>query len=412
MAVDSTSDTSLSENTHEGPSRLAHGRRWYDLFSRGARDWLRHNDKVRETVRENLPELIADADILSRPSHRTVRMPVRFLEHYRFRLRDNEDQEGEGGVGQGSAQPGDVYRTAPPGGEQGQGGEPGEGGSGDGAFQFVLELQVDDIVEWLWEELQLPDLEPRSTDALQDEDVAQEGWNRRGPRARLDRRRTVKEAIKRRAAQVDPKPFTDDDLRFRQIARRQRPAMDAVVAFVLDVSASMDERRRKLAKSFFFWSMQGLRRQYGEIETVFVAHTNEAWEFSEEEFFQVSATGGTVASSALRLVGDIFAERFEPGRYNQYVFYASDGDNFGDDRETAKSLAAGLGSTVNFMGFVETPQNPLESGRSETGQLFRSLAARGLPVGSYTLHKDSDIWEAIRRFFQHQARSTDAGAGP
>ena len=79
-------------------------RNWYDLFSRGARDWLRHNDKVRSAVREKLPELIANSDVMPRADS-TVQVPVRFLEHSRFRLRDT----GEGaGVGQGDGKPGDV----------------------------------------------------------------------------------------------------------------------------------------------------------------------------------------------------------------------------------------------------------------------------------------------------------------
>jgi len=396
----------MSDAEQKPPSRVALENRWYDLFSRGARDWLRHNAKVRETVRERLPDLIAGSDILSRPSDRTVRVPVRFLEHYRFRLRD---EDGDGGVGQGGGQPGDVYRRV----RSGRGGrsrgreegqdQPGEGGSGEGEFQFALELKVDDIIDWIWEELELPDLRPKETDALTDEELVQEGWDRRGPRARLDRRRTVKEAIKRRAAQPTGAPFSDEDLRFRQLARRKRPAIDAVVVFILDVSASMDESRRKLAKSFFFWALQGLRRQYGEIATVFIAHTNEAWEFSEEEFFQVTATGGTIASSAFQLALDVLADRYQPSRYNIYLFYASDGDNFGDDRGVAEDALTKLGGSANFMGFVETPQNPLESGRSETGRLFKSLEARDYPVDFYTVHGDADIWEAIRALFRRQA---------
>jgi len=73
------------------------GRQWYDLFSRGARDWLRHNDKVRAAVRDQLPELIAGSDLLPRPDS-TVQVPVRFLEHARLRLRDAQQPEG---VGQG-----------------------------------------------------------------------------------------------------------------------------------------------------------------------------------------------------------------------------------------------------------------------------------------------------------------------
>ena len=76
--------------------------------------------------------------------------------------------------------------------------------------------------------------------------------------------------------------------------------MHAVVFFMLDVSGSMSDRDRKLAKTFFFWVVQGLRRQYRSLETVFVAHTTEAWEFNEQEFFQVSGSGGTVASTGFR----------------------------------------------------------------------------------------------------------------
>ena len=76
--------------------------------------------------------------------------------------------------------------------------------------------------------------------------------------------------------------------------------MHAVVFFMLDVSGSMSDRDRKLAKTFFFWVVQGLRREYRSLETVFVAHTTEAWEFSEPEFFQVSGTGGTVSSTGIQ----------------------------------------------------------------------------------------------------------------
>jgi len=415
-------------------SRMAIQNRWYDLFSRGARDWLRHNEKVRDSVREQLPDLIAGSDVLTGNGERRLQVPVRFLEHYRFRLRD---QHQDNGVGQGEGQAGDVYRKGQSD-AQGQGDGGGQGGSGGGEYRFVLELKVDDIVEWLWDELALPDLQPKSTDALMDEHLVSEGWDRRGPRARLDRRRTAKEAIKRRVSQSgtpgqgdsgapggpggpgspggaggpdtkssqgDPLPFTNEDLRYRQLARRRRPSTGAVVAFILDVSASMDPSRRKLAKAFFFWASQGLRRQYGNLETIFVAHTNEAWEFSEDEFFQISATGGTVASSAFGLVRDIFQQRYDAAYFNQYVFYASDGDNFADDRRATEALLLELAQKANFMGFVETPQNRFESSRSETGRLFKSLEARSCPVSSYTVHGDNDIWEAIRTFFRRQAQT-------
>ena len=105
--------------------------------------------------------------------------------------------------------------------------------------------------------------------------------------------------MKRRGTAGATPSFTDEDLRFRQLTRRKQPAVHAVVFFMLDVSGSMSDRDRKLAKTFFFWVVQGLRREYRSLEMVFVAHTTEAWEFNEPDFFQVSGSGGTVASAGL-----------------------------------------------------------------------------------------------------------------
>ncbi len=370
-------------------------RQWYDLFSRGARDWLRHNDKVRAAVREKLPDLIAGSDVMPRADS-TVQVPVRFLEHARFRLRDPQESEG---VGQGEGKPGDTLAGP----SERQTGK-GAGGNDEGGYQFVLELKIDDIVDWRWEELKLPNLKVKSG-AVRHDDYTREGWSRRGVRSRLDRRRSLKEAIKRRAVQQDAPPFTDDDLRYRQLALRRRPATEAVVFFAMDVSSSMTERDRRLAKTFFFWVVQGLRRQYTHIEPVFVAHTIEAWEFAENEFFQVSGSGGTVASSAFRKVLDIAAERYDPGRVNIYVFYASDGANFRHDRENAQGALAQLGEIVNFIGYVETATGAQQALSTETSALFEQLEADAGVAGRYGLSTPESVWDAIRAFFnrQHEA---------
>ena len=381
-------------------SAIVQSTRWYDLFSRGARDWLRHNEKVRESVKESLPELVSGPDVLTQPENRTVKVPIKFLEHYRFRLADGDSQTG---VGQGEgAKPGDILRPAAPGGA-GQGGA----GTGEGGLEFVLEFKVDDILDWLWEELQLPNLEPKTADSLEHTDYVREGIDRRGPRARLDRRRTVKEAVKRRAIQTNPIPFTDDDLRFRQLARRPQPLTQAAVIFVLDVSSSMDDASRQLAKSFFFWALQGIRRQHARIETAFIGHTVNAWEFSEEEFFAVRATGGTEASGAFALSMDVINQRFDPAHYNVYVFYASDGDNFAADREASKEKLTALSSVTNFLGYVETTRRSSDRLNTEMGRLFKELGESGVPSDSYALGAQEDVWNAIRRFFTQQATQED-----
>ena len=277
---------------------------WYDLFSRGARDWLRHNDKVRDAVKQHLPQIVAGADVLTGGSS-TVRVPVRMLEHYRFKLR-------------------------PP-----------------------------------------------------------------------------KESIKRRGVQTtagqDSPAFTDEDLRYRQLAKREQPATQAVVILLLDVSGSMGERERQISKTFFFWAIQGLRRQYRDLELVFVAHTSDAWEFQEEEFFRVSGTGGTVASAGLQKVREIIDERFSPAQYNIYLFYASDGENFPSDQPQALEALEDLAQDCNYAGFLEIAPLAGTLPDSEIGKLFLDLARRDENVGAYRVNDTEDIWNAVRHFFSSEA---------
>lgn len=364
---------------------------WYDLFSRGARDWLRHNEKVREAVRSHLPEVVAGADVLSRGKS-TVQVPVRMLEHYRFRLRPPVEVAG---VGQGSAKPGDQL-TSP--GDPAGGSGRGVGGDEDGAIRYVLEFQVDDIVDWLWEEMQLPNLANRSGGARDDE-WTREGWDRRGPRARLDRRRSLKESVKRQTVQGESAGFTNDDLRFRQLSRREQPATRAVVFLALDVSASMSEESRKLAKTFFFWAVQGLRRQYHHLEIVFVAHTTDAWEFAEEEFFQVTGSGGTFMSAAVGKVREIIDSRFSPAQHNLYLFYASDGENSPSDRGATEAGLDALLGDLQYAGFLEVGSSDGPSPTSDIGQLFLRLAGEGRAVGAFRAGGPDDIWAAVRHFF-------------
>jgi len=366
--------------------------RWYDLFSRGARDWLRHSEKVKETVREQLPDLLADSNVITGHGQRKLQVPVRFLEHYRFRLRDQEHSQG---VGQGKVQPGDVLSDGQPL-DVGKGG----GGEGGGGLELIIELEIDDIVDVLWEELELPNLRPRPS-TLDEEDYTRSGWDRQGVRARLDRRRTLKEAVKRRAVQEDGPAFTNEDLRYRQLVRRRQPTTRAAVIFGLDASSSMSEDDRKLAKTFFFWALQGLRRQYRRIDTAFLAHTVEAWEFNEQDFFHVRGEGGTVASTAFHKALEIIAERYPPAAFNNYFFYASDGENFAHDQLQAADALRRLADVCSFLGYVETVPEHRRRDETLTGSLYHDLPLR-VPHDTYQLVSQAAVWEAIRRFFRKQ----------
>jgi uncharacterized sporulation protein YeaH/YhbH (DUF444 family) len=332
-----------------------------------------------------------------------VVVPVKFLEHSRFRLLDAQTQTG---AGQGKGQPGDILQPAREDGDsQGR-----AGGTGNGEIRFVLELKIDEIVDWLWEELKLPELKPKRAATLDEPDYVREGWDKRGARSRLDRRRTMKEAVKRHAIQEtapeDAITLINDDLRFRQLHKRATPATNAAVIFALDVSGSMDEAQRRLAKQFFFFALQGIRRQYTRVETLFLAHAAQAWEFDESQFFQASSSGGTVTSSVAHLALDVMHKRYDPSRYNTYFFYASDGENAAEDRDEARSTLAELAKVVNYAGYVETGGiatfRPRET---QLAEIFGELKAHGAPVGVSHLGSQEDIWRAIREFFTEQNRS-------
>lgn len=376
---------------------------WYDLFSRGSRDWLRHNQKVRDAVQQSLPNLVAGPDVITGSQERTVQVPVKMIEHARFRLADSWSHA-QSSAGQGKGKPGDVLRQAQP--DTGKGDEDGEGGDGEGEVRLMLELKVDDIIDWLWEELQLPDLKPRRNTTVEDNEFVREGWDRRGARARLDRRRTVKEAVKRRATQErlcdNPVPFTNEDLRFKQLVQRRKPATNAVVIFALDVSASMTDAERKLAKSFFFFVLQGIRRRYAKVETRFIAHTTQAWEFSENEFFSVTGTGGTGASTAFKLALDLIETEYDTAQYNGYLFYASDGENFTEDRLAARDYLHKLGAVLNYIGYVETIPGTPRTSETEMKMMCGEVERSGAPIGSSVLTRHDDVWKAIRKFFTQQ----------
>jgi uncharacterized sporulation protein YeaH/YhbH (DUF444 family) len=240
---------------------------------------------------------------------------------------------------------------------------------------------------------------------MDEPDYVREGWDKRGARARLDRRRTLKEAVKRRAVQENPVAFTNDDLRFRQLVKRASPATSAAVIFALDVSGSMDEAQRRLAKQFFFFALQGIRRQYAKVETVFLAHAAQAWEFDESQFFQASSSGGTVSSSVARLALDVMASRYDPSRYNVYFFYASDGENAAEDRDAASGSLAEIAALSNYAGYVETGGVATFRPRdTQLAEIFAELKGRSLPVGVSHLNAQEDVWRAIRAFFTEQAR--------
>ena len=160
-------------------------------------------------------------------------------------------------------------------------------------------------------------------------------------------------------------------------------------------------RHRPNLRTFYYWIVFGLTLVL--LELVFVAHTSEAWEFEEEDFFRVSGTGGTVASAGLKKVREIIDERFSPSQYNVYLFYASDGENFPSDQPQALTALEDIAKDCNYSGFLEVAPLAGTMPDSEIGKLFLDLARRDGKVGAFRVNGTDDIWNAVRHFFSSDA---------
>ena len=182
-----------------------------------------------------------------------------------------------------------------------------------------------------------------------------------------------------------------------------RPGSSAVLFFMLDVSSSMCLLERQLAKTFFFLALQGLRRKYQRIETRFLAHAAEAWEFSEGDFFEASGMGGTVASTGFTLALELLQRHYDPALWNSYLFYASDGDNFSEDRIAAGKGLDALARHLNYLAYVETLPGMPRMQDSEMHRLWLEHERQGLPMSSAVLSNTDDVFSALRLFLTQQA---------
>jgi uncharacterized sporulation protein YeaH/YhbH (DUF444 family) len=127
-------------------------------------------------------------------------------------------------------------------------------------------------------------------------------------------------------------PFIDTfDLRYKNYEKRPEPSSQAVMFCLMDVSGSMDQATKDMAKRFYILLYLFLSRTYKNVEVVYIRHHTQAKEVDEHEFFYSQETGGTIVSSALKLMDEVVKERYDPAQWNIYAAQASDGDNWADD---------------------------------------------------------------------------------
>jgi uncharacterized sporulation protein YeaH/YhbH (DUF444 family) len=179
----------------------------------------------------------------------------------------------------------------------------------------------------------------------------------------LAKKETVKRKIKRRkmaqkAGIFDPEsderfPFHQNDLKYHYIKPKDKDNSAAVIFFLMDVSGSMSQDRKYLARSFFFLLYQFLNHKYERVEVVFISHSTHADRVDENDFFKVATNGGTIISSCLNLELDIIEKEFHPNSWNIYTFYCGDGENWHSDNETSLDLFKKIKDLSQLTGYCE-----------------------------------------------------------
>lgn len=374
---------------------------------RSAGDRLRHRQKVREAIRNNIADIIAEESIIGKDNNRIIKVPIRGVKEYRFVYGDNAPGVGQGGDQE--PQPGQVIGQ----GEKGK--QPGQPGDQPGVDYYETDVRLDELIELMFEDLELPDLERKRLRQIEvEKQFRQKGYRRKGVRVRLDKKRTARSRLKRKKASHRRDltgghsrfPFHKNDLRYHHSASDLRRESNAVVLCIMDTSGSMDTMKKYLARSFFFILYQFISTRYQNVEIVFIAHHTEAQEVTEEDFFHKGESGGTFISSGYNKAIEIINERFHPALWNVYVFHCSDGDNFESDNPAALKAATELARSSNLFGYGEI--KPLGAGYygSSLIPLFSQLDEPNFQT--LQIHRKEDIWTSFKTFLAKDRGREDA----
>jgi uncharacterized sporulation protein YeaH/YhbH (DUF444 family) len=382
-----------------------------------------------------------------------VSIPVEGVREPSFR------RSGEGGIhdhvlpGNKRFIEGDTIDRPPSGG----GGGSSAGGDGEGEDDFRFVLTRDEFLDLFLDDLELPDLAKRRLATVETQGMRRAGYSVTGSPVNLALLRSMRNALSRRIAMRRPKPdellrlqeeialleqdgeterltalrqeldilqqrtrrfpYIDPiDLRYRRFEPVSRPVAQAVMFCLMDVSGSMTEHMKDLAKRFYMLLYIFLTRRYKHVEIVFIRHTHEAKEVDEDTFFHSPETGGTVVSSALREMQRIVTERYSPESWNIYAAQASDGDNSPNDGSVSAALLRDVILPVcQYYAYLEVGS---DSDRMHAGfinhktalwQTYETLQDEGANLAMRKVNHRREIYPVFRELFRR--RDADARVG-
>lgn len=382
--------------THDNKEQFVISKEDWSLHRKGYDDQQRHQEKVQEAIRNNLPDLITEENIIMSNGKEVIRIPIRSLDEYKIRY--NYDKNKHVGQGDGDSQIGDVVARGDTGEQQGIGKGQGAGDQ-PGEDYYEAEVSLMELEEALFNQLELPNLKQKELQDQLVDDIEFNDIRKTGLMGNIDKKRTMMSAFKRNAMSGKPgfHPIYPEDLKFKTWNDVVKPESKAVVIAMMDTSGSMGIWEKYMARSFFFWMTRFLRTRYEKVEIVFIAHHTEAKVVSEEDFFSKGESGGTICSSVYRKALEIIEEKFQPNLYNIYPFHFSDGDNLSSDNARCVKLVKELMSISNMFGYGEVNQY---NRNSTLMSVYRHIQDEKFYY--YILKQKADVFHAMRSFFHKE----------
>jgi uncharacterized protein len=359
-------------------------------------------DRFKGQIRKAVTDAVNKRNVRDIANGEKIGIPGKDIEEPQFEL-------GQGGVRE-TVRPGNDRFSSGDRVDRPKGGGAGGGGGqasqdGEGLDEFLFTLTKDEFLDLFFDELELPNLVKQHLAQTEQYRRVRAGYTQSGVPANINLARTMRGAAGRRIAvggpyaaqlrlllaelneledklsdddpeiqrlrseiavlraRMDKVPFVDSfDLRYNNRVKQPKPSTQAVMFCLLDVSGSMDEGRKNIAKRFFMLLYLFLKRNYERIDVVFIRHHTSASEVDEDEFFTSRETGGTIVSSALELMYKIISDRYPSSQWNIYGAQASDGDNWDNDSPRCRDLLSNsILPLTQYFSYIEItegePQN-------------------------------------------------------
>lgn len=324
-------------------------------------DWQHFRDVVSGRIRKALKKFIKSGQIVKNRGKNgkvSINIPKIDIPHIVY------GNNGEG-VGRGDGKEGDVIGKDP---QKGKG--KGNGAGQGEAEGITINLDLEDVLKFMQDELQLPNLKKKPNEIYDEVKIKYNNISLIGPESLRHNRRTLMQTLKRQAAEgtldklkhvagiKDPvrvlQPINEDK-RYRQYNEIKMPSSNALIVFARDGSGSMDQAKCEIVSDMAWWIDVWVRRFYDRVDRLYVWHDSEAMEVDENKFYKYRFGGGTNCSSALKFISKQFENRYPPEKWNIYVFYFTDGDNWGEDNQIfIDTLAEEFKpNIVNFTGITQ-----------------------------------------------------------